>query len=151
MSTPSLKERITDAMKDAMRARDKERLGTVRLMLAAFKQIEVDERIELDEQRSLAVLDKMLKQRKDSFTQFSAAGRMDLADKESAEMVVIQSFMPTGLTEDELSELIEAAITEAGASTAQDMGKVMNLLKPRIQGRADMGSTSQRVRQRLSQ
>jgi hypothetical protein len=137
-------------MKDAMRARQKERLGTIRLMLAEFKRIEVDERIELDDARALAILDKMLKQRRDSISQYTAAGRDDLAAVEAAEIDVIEEFLPAALTDAEINQLLSAAITETGAASVRDMGSVMALLKPQLQGRADVGSVSQLVKQRLS-
>ena len=150
MSDSSLKATINAAMKDAMRARAKERLGTIRLIQAEFKRIEVDERIELDDARVLAVLDKMLKQRKDSFTQYQDAGRDDLAAVEEAEMQVISEFLPEALSDEEISELLEAAVNESGAESVRDMGKVMAILKPQLQGRADIGKVSQLVKQRLS-
>jgi uncharacterized protein len=150
MSKVGLKAEISAAMKDAMRARAKERLGTIRLMLAEFKRIEVDERIELDDARCLAVLDKMLKQRKDSISQYESAGRNDLADIEAQEMTVIQEFLPQALSEDEINALLDAAMSESGAESVRDMGKVMAILKPQLQGRADVGSVSQLVKKRLS-
>lgn len=150
MSESSLKSRITDAMKTAMREKDRDRLGTIRLMLAAIKQIEVDERIELDDTRVLAVLDKMVKQRRDSAQQYSDAQRQDLADRENAEIVVIQEFLPTALTTDEIVALVKNAIAQSGASSMQDMGKVMALVKPEVQGRADMGDVSRIVKQNLA-
>lgn len=137
-------------MKDAMRARAKERLSAIRLILAEFKRIEVDERIELDDTRVLAVLDKMLKQRRDSITQYEAAGRDDLAAVEIAEIAVINEFLPEALSEDEISQLVEAAIAESSAESVRDMGKVMAILKPKLQGRADVGSVSQIVKKTLS-
>lgn len=150
MSEESLKAQINAGMKAAMRAREKERLGTIRLIQAEFKRIEVDERIELDDARVLAVLDKMLKQRRDSIQQYEAAGRQDLADVEAAEVLVIESFLPTALTDDEINELLNAAVAGSGAESVRDMGKVMAILKPQLQGRADVGSVSQLVKQRLS-
>lgn len=144
-----LKTRITDAVKDAMRARDKERLATLRLVTAELKRIEVDERIELDDARVLAILDKMLKQRTDSETQYRQADRTDLADKEAAEMVVIREFMPAALSDEEIDSLIDAAIASTGAESMREMGKVMGVLKPELQGRADMGAVSGRVKARL--
>lgn len=144
-----LKQRITDAMKDAMRAKDKERLGTIRLMMAEFKRIEVDERIELDDARVIAVLDKMLKQRRDAIKQFETAGRQDLADKEAAEVQVIQEFMPAALSEAEIEQLIEQAIASTGASSMKDMGALMGIIRPQVQGKADMGQVSQMVKARL--
>lgn len=145
-----LKQQITTEMKAAMRAKDKERLGTIRMMLAELKRIEVDERIELDDARVLATLDKMSKQRRDSISQYEAANRQDLADVERREMEVIKTFLPQPLNEEEISELIEQAISTSGAQSMQDMGKVMGVLKPQIQGRADVGETSKLVKQRLS-
>lgn len=136
-------------MKTAMKAGDKTRLGVIRLMLAAIKQREIDERIELDDAQALAVLDKMLKQRRDSISQYSAAGREDLAEVERFEVEVIQSYLPRALTDDELTSLIDAAMESTQASAMSDMGKVMGLLKPQIQGRADVGSVSGLVKQRL--
>ncbi len=150
MSEANLKSTINAAMKDAMRQRDKERLSTVRLILAEIKRIEVDERIELDDARVLAVLDKMLKQRKDSISQYEAAGRQDLADVEAAEVGVIESFLPAALSEDEIAALLDDALQSSGAESVRDMGKVMAILKPQLQGRADIGQVSQLVKQRLS-
>ena len=141
-----IKNRINEAVKDAMRAKDKDRLGTLRLATAEFKKIEVDERIELDDARVLAVLDKMIKQRKDSVTQFNQGGRPDLADKEQIEINVLQEFLPAALSDAELEALIKAAIAESGAEGMKDMGKVMALLKPQVQGRADMGAVSQKLK-----
>ena len=149
MSDTGLKHSITEAMKTAMRARDQKRLGTIRLMLADIKRIEVDERIELDDARILAVLDKMQKQRRDSIEQFAQAGRQDLVDIETAEMEVIQTFLPAPFTDEELEILIEQVITESGAESAKDMGKVMGLLKQRAQGRADMTAINKKVKARL--
>ncbi len=149
MST-ELKDQLTAAMKAAMKAKDKDRLGTIRLVLSEFKQIEVDERIEVDDVRALTVLDKMLKQRRDSISQFQNAGRTDLAEKELSEVAVIQEFLPTPLTQSEISQLISDAVAESGASSAQDMGKVMAILKPKMQGRAEMGSVSQLVKKALT-
>ena len=145
-----LKAQLKDAQKAAMRAKDKERLAVVRSMLAELKRIEVDERIELDDARILAVLDKMLKQRRDSISQFEAADRHDLADQEKYEMGVIQEFLPAQLTEAEIAELIDAAIAATGATGMQDMGKLMGQLKPQLQGRADMGKVSGQIKARLS-
>lgn len=144
-----LKTTIESAVKDAMRARDKARLATLRLVTAEFKRVEVDERIELDDARVLAILDKMLKQRTDSEAQFRAADRADLADQEAAEMVVIRDFMPAALSETEIDAAIDAAIAASGAESMRDMGKVMGILKPELQGRADMGAVSGRVKGRL--
>ena len=145
-----LKDQITDAMKVAMRAKDKERLGTVRLILAELKRIEVDERIELDDERIIAIMDKMLKQRRDSISQFEDAGRQDLADTEKAELAVIQSFMPAALSEEEVSQLVAEAIADTDAQSMKDMGKVMAQLKPQLQGRADMTEVSKLIKARLS-
>lgn len=146
----SLKQRLDADMKAALRAHDKQRLGAVRLILAAVKQREVDERISLEDAQILAVLDKMAKQRRDSIAQFQQAGRQDLVDQENAELAIIQSYLPTPLSTDEIDALITAAIAATGASTPQDMGKVMTALRPEVQGRADMATVSAAVRQRLS-
>jgi hypothetical protein len=146
----NLKATISAAMKDAMRARAKERLSAIRLIMAEFKRIEVDERIELDDARILAVLDKMLKQRRDSISQYQAAGREDLAAIEIAEIAVIEEFLPEALSDDEITEMVKAAIAESSAESVRDMGKVMAILKPKLQGRADVGSVSQIVKQALS-
>lgn len=145
----ALKAQITAAMKDAMRAKDKERLGTIRMILAEFQRVEVDERIELDNTRTLAILDKMAKQRRDAAQQFRDAGRDDLADQEEREIAVIQEFLPQPLTEAEINQLIEAAMADTGANSMQDMGKVMGVLKPQVQGRADMGAVSKLIKARL--
>jgi len=149
MTTSTLKQRITDDMKSAMKAGEKERLGVIRLILSAIKQIEVDERIVLDDARTLAVLDKMVKQRRDSISQYTAAGRTDLADVESAEVVIIQEYLPQALTDEEINELIDQAVTETGAAGVAGMGKVMAVLKPKMQGRADMAVVSGRIKARL--
>jgi uncharacterized protein YqeY len=141
---------IKAAMKEAMKSRDKERLGTIRLIQSEFKRIEVDERIELEEPRVLAVLDKMLKQRRDSQAQYEEAGRDELAAQEAAEIAVIQEFLPAQLSEEELDALIEEAVSAADASGMQAMGAVMGQLKPKLQGRADMGAVSQKVKARLT-
>ncbi|MGL5127634.1 MAG: GatB/YqeY domain-containing protein [Aeromonas popoffii] len=146
----SLKDQLKDQQKLAMLARDKARLGTIRLLMAEIKQREVDSRIELNDEDILAVVIKMVKQRRDSISQFEAAGRQDLADKESAEIVVLQEFLPQQLTADEIAALIEQAITESGAAVMADMGKVMAVLKPKIQGRADVGAVSAQVKTRLA-
>jgi len=145
-----LKSQITSAMKDAMRAKDKPRLGTIRLILAELKRIEVDERIELDDDRIIVVMDKMLKQRRDSISQFEAAGRQELADIEKAEVTVIQDFLPTALTEEEIAQLVDDAIASTGAEGMKDMGKVMGPLKPQLQGRADMAEVSKLIKARLA-
>ena len=144
-----IKASLTEAMKAAMRAKDSERLGTVRMALAALKQVEIDERIELDDARVLAILDKQVKQRTDAAKQYREAGRDDLAVKEEAEMVVLKEFLPQPLSADEIGQLIDDAIANTGAAGMQDMGKVMGILKPQIQGRADMGAVSGQVKARL--
>ena len=141
-----IQARINDAVKDAMRAKAKERLGTLRLATAEFKKVEVDERITLDDARVIAILDKMIKQRKDSVQQFTAGGRTDLADKEQLEISVLVEFLPAALGDDELADLIKAAISETGAEGMKDMGKVMAILKPQVQGRTDMGALSQKIK-----
>ncbi|AEB51433.1 GatB/YqeY domain-containing protein [Aeromonas veronii] len=146
----SLKDQLKDQQKLAMLAKDKARLGAIRLLMAEIKQREVDTRIELNDEDILAVVTKMVKQRRDSISQFEAAGRQDLADKESAEIVVLQEFLPQQLTADEIAALIEQAITESGAAVMADMGKVMAVLKPKIQGRADVGAVSAQVKTRLA-
>jgi uncharacterized protein YqeY len=140
---------IEDAMKAAMRAKDKPTLSTIRLILAEIKRIEVDERIDIDNDRIIAVLDKMLKQRRDSIEQFRAASREDLAEIEEAEMVTIQSFLPTQLSEQEIADLIAEAISASGAQSMKDMGKVMGILKPQLQGRADIGAVSGKIKAAL--
>ena len=145
-----LKQRITDDMKAAMKSGDKPRLGTIRLILAAIKQREVDERIELGDEQVLAVLDKMIKQRRDSIAQYSQAGRAELAAQEQAEIDVIQGYMPEALSDDEITALVADAIATTGAAEMRDMGKVMGVLKPKLQGRADMGAVSALVKQRLT-
>lgn len=148
--TDSLKLRIEEDMKAALRAGDKRRLGAVRLILAAVKQREIDERVTLDDTQVLAVLDKMAKQRRESIAQYQAAGRQDLVEQESFELEVIQDYMPAALSEAELDAAIATAIAEVGASSVKDMGKVMGILKPRVQGRADMGAVSARIKAKLS-
>lgn len=150
MANSALKSRLTEDMKAAMRSKDKPRLGVVRLVLAAIKQREVDERIELDDTQVLAVLDKMVKQRRDSVKQYTDAGRQDLADQESYEISVLQEYLPAALDDAELEALIKDAISSTGAASMQDMGKVMGVLKPQVQGRADMGAVSQKIKQQLS-
>jgi len=146
----SLKERITEDMKSAMRARDAQRLGAIRLLLAAIKQKEVDERVDVDDASALSIVEKLIKQRKDSIDQFEKAGRMDLVDKEKAELVVLSSYLPKQMSDVELAAAIDAAIADSGATGAQEMGKVMAILKPRIAGRADLGKASALVKQRLT-
>ncbi len=146
----SLKQQLTDDMKAAMKSGEKDRLGVIRLIKADIQRREVDERITLDEAQTLAVLEKMLKQRKDSLTQFEAASREDLAAIERAEMLIIQTYLPAQMSADELALEVAKAVAESGAASAQDMGKVMAVLKPRIAGRADMGQASALVKQVLS-
>jgi uncharacterized protein YqeY len=146
----SLKERITEDMKSAMRAAQKERLGTVRMILAGIKQREVDERVTLDDSQVLAVIDKMVKQRKESIAQFETGGRADLVAKEQAEIALLQEYLPTQLTPAEIEALISAAIAKTGAASIKDMGKVMGVLKPELAGRADMGTVSARIKQKLA-
>jgi len=145
----ALKERITEDMKSAMRAGDKQRLGTIRLALAAIKQREVDERITLDDPQVLSVLEKMLKQRREAITQFESGGRADLVAKETAEIGVLQGYLPAQMSPVELDALITEAITATGAASIKDMGKVMAAVKPKVQGRADMGAVSARIKQKL--
>ena len=147
----TLKERITEDMKSAMRSGDKERLGTIRLALAAIKQREVDERITLDDGQILAVLEKMIKQRKEAIAQFESGGRADLVAKESAEIAVLQAYLPAQMSDAELDALITEAIGQTGAASVKDMGKVMAAVKAQAQGRADMGTVSARVRAKLGQ
>ncbi len=145
----SIKDRIQQDMKDAMRARDKARLATIRLIMAAIKQREVDERIELDDTQVITVLDKMIKQRRESISQFEKAGRDDLIAQEQEEITIIAPYLPTALSEDEIRQLIDAAMQSTGASTVKDMGKVMAELKPKLAGRADMGAVSALIKARL--
>jgi len=145
----ALKDQLTQAMKDAMRAKETARLGVIRMALAALKQVEVDERIELDDTRVLAILDKQIKQRIDAAKQYTDAGRQDLADTELAEVEVLRTFMPAQLSDAEIAQLIEDAMAATGASGMQDMGKVMGVLKPKLQGRADMGKVSGLIKARL--
>jgi Uncharacterized conserved protein len=146
----SLKDTLTDAMKDAMRSKDKFRLGVIRMVLADIKRVEVDERIDVDDARCLAIIDKMAKQRRDAAEQFIQGDRQDLADIELAEVEILKDFLPEPLSEAELNILIESAIAETGATGAQQMGQVMGVLKPKVQGRAEMQTVSQRVKQHLS-
>ena len=150
MSDDSLAQSIKAAQKAAMKAQDKDRLSTLRLILSEFKRIEVDERISVDDTRALAVLDKMVKQRRDSASQFANAGRQELADKENAEIDVIQEFLPTPLTDAELNAMIDAAIAASDVKGMAAMGAVMNQLKPQVQGRADVAAVSKLVKQRLT-
>ena len=146
----TLKERIQEDMKSAMRAAEKERLATVRLILAAIKQREVDERIMLDDTQVVSVLEKMVKQRRESITQFEAGHRADLVAKENAELTLISAYLPQQLNDAELDALIQAAIAETGAAIIKDMGKVMGIIKSRAQGRADMAAVGARIKARLS-
>jgi len=145
-----LKKRIQDEMKAAMKAREKRRLGIIRLILAAVKQREVDERIELDDTQMLAVLDKMVKQRRDSIDQFGKAGRTDLVEQEAFEISVLKEYLPEAMSEEEIAVLIKEAIASTGAESLKDNGKVMGMIKPKAQGRANMGAISAAVRQQLS-
>ena len=144
-----LKAQINEAMKADMRAKEKERLGTIRLVLAEIKKVEVDERINPDDTRVISILDKMVKQRRDSTKQFTEAGRNELAAKEQSEIEVIQEFLPQPLSQEEIASLIDEAIAITGAASMQDMGKVMGLLKPQMTGRADMGKIGGLIKQRL--
>lgn len=146
----SLKIRLRDDMQAAQRSKDKPRLGVIRLIMAAIKQREVDERTELDDEQVLVVLDKMTKQRRESIEQFRQANRTDLADKETFELELIRTYLPAALSAEELNRLIDQALSDSGAESMRDMGKVMGRLKPQIQGRADMSAVSAQVKQRLS-
>jgi uncharacterized protein len=145
----SLKERITDDMKAAMRAGEKERLGVIRMITAAIKQREVDERIVLDDTQVLSVLEKMIKQRKESLTQFQAGNRQDLVDKESAEITLLQAYMPSRLSDAEVDALIADAVAATGAASIKDMGKVMGIIKSKAQGRADMAAVGAKIKAKL--
>ena len=144
------RQRILDDIKTAMKAGDKPRLATLRLMSSAIKQIEVDERIELDEPRTISVLDKMLKQRRESIAQYEKANRDDLIKVEQSEIELIQEYMPAALSDDEIAGVIDEAVTSSGASSIKDMGKVMGIVKPTLQGKADMSVVSQIIKQRLN-
>jgi len=146
----SLKQNLTADMKASMKGGDKKRLGVIRLVLAAIKQIEVDERIELDDNRVLAVLDKMVKQRRESISQYKDAGRDDLREQEEYEVSILQDFLPEALSEEEISQMITKAISDTGAESIKDMGKVMGVLKPQMQGRADMGAVSGKIKAQLN-
>jgi uncharacterized protein YqeY len=146
----SLKERITDDMKAAMRAGEKERLGVIRMITSAIKQREVDERIVLDDAQVLSVLEKMIKQRKESLTQFQAGNRQDLVDKESAEITLLEGYMPSRLSDAEVDALITEAVAATGAASIKDMGKVMGIIKAKAQGRADMAAVGAKIKARLS-
>ncbi|HTX23486.1 MAG TPA: GatB/YqeY domain-containing protein [Steroidobacteraceae bacterium] len=145
----SLKDRVTEDMKAAMRAGERERLSTIRLILAAIKQREVDERIMLDDAQAIAVLEKMVKQRRESITQFASGGRADLVAKETAELAIVQSYLPAQLSEGEVAALIDEAMRSTGAASIKDMGKVMGVVKSKAQGRTDMGALSARIKERL--
>jgi uncharacterized protein YqeY len=151
MTAPSLKDRITEDMKTAMRAREAERLGAIRMLLAAIKQKEVDERIVADDAQVAAIVDKLIKQRRDSISQFEQAGRSDLVDRERAEVEVLSAYLPKQLTEEEVAAEVDAAIAAAGAAGPQDMGKVMGALKPKLAGRTDLSKVSGIVKARLAQ
>lgn len=150
MSESALKARITEALKAAMKALDKPRRDAIRLIQAEIKRVEVDERIVLDDARVLVILDKMAKQRRESIAHFEKGGRQDLVDAENAELAIIQEFLPRALDESEIDALVDAALRETGAASIKDMGKVMGVLKPQLQGRADMAVVSQRIKARLS-
>lgn len=150
MSDGPLKTRFVEAMKDAMRARDKARLGTIRLVLSDIKRVEVDERIDLDDTRVISILDKMIKQRRESISQFEIAGRAELVAQEQSEIEVIQEFLPQALSENELEQIINEALADTGAISMKDMGRVMGLIKPQVVGRADMGIVSQKIKASLN-
>ena len=145
-----LKSDLTTAMKEAMRAKKKARLGAIRLMLSEIKRVEGDERISVNDQRVLSILDKMVKQRRDSINQYQSAGRQELADIEISEINIIKEFLPTSLTNEEIHAMVSSAITESGAESMKDMGKVMNIIRPKIQGRADAGLVSGLVKNELN-
>ncbi len=149
MSTSELKPRIESSVIDAMRAREKQRLGVLRLVMSELKKVEVDERIELDDERVISILVKMSKQRKDSLTQYLDADRQDLADQEQYELDLLQEFLPVALDEAAIAALIDAAIAQTGATSMKDMGKVMGVLKPQVQGRADVGALSATIKAKL--
>ena len=150
MTDSALKTRINDDVKTAMRSKDKERLGTLRLLTAAIKQIEVDKRIELDDEQVVAVIEKMLKQRKDSIEQFEKAGRNELAEIEIKEVAILKEFMPEQMSDVDVDALIDEAIASTGAEAMKDMGKVMGILKPKLAGKADMGAVSGKIKAKLS-
>jgi len=145
-----LKQRIQDDMKSAMRAKDQHVLATVRLLLAAIKQREIDEKVTLDDQNVLQVIDKMVKQRRDSITQFQAAGRNELAEKEQSEIDILQQYLPPQLTDTEIDALIDEAVSTTSATSMKDMGKLMGALKPKLQGRADMSIVSKKIKEKLN-
>ena len=146
----SLKDEINKEMKAAMKSRDKDRLKTIRLILSEIKRVEVDERITVDDQRTLSILAKMIKQRRDSIAQYDSAGRTELSKIEMDEITVINGFLPEALTDDEINNLIEKAISDTGAESMKDMGRVMGIIRPQIQGRADAGEVSKRVKEALN-
>ena len=146
----SLKDEINKEMKAAMKSRDKDRLKTIRLILSEIKRVEVDERIAVDDQRTLSILAKMIKQRRDSIAQYDSAGRTELSKIETDEITVINEFLPEALTDDEINNLLEKAISETGADSMKDMGKVIGIIRPQIQGRADAGDVSKRVKEALN-
>ena len=150
MTDSALKTRINDDVKTAMRSKDKERLGTLRLLTAAIKQIEVDKRIELNDEQVVAVVEKMLKQRKDSIEQFEKAGRNELAEIEIKEVAILKEFMPEQMSDADVDALIDEAIASTGAEAMKDMGKVMSILKPKLAGKADMGAVSGKIKAKLS-
>ena len=151
MSDSPLKQKFTEAMKDAMRAKDKPRLGTIRLALSEIKRVEVDERIDLDDGRIIGILDKMVKQRRESIKQFEAAERAELVAQEAMEIGILQEFLPQALSETELEAIVQKALLDSGAADMKDMGKVMGLVKPQVIGRADMGAVSQKIKSTLSE
>ena len=150
MSQPTLKDRINDALKTAMRAKEKERVAVLRLVMSEFKKIEVDERIEVDDARALVLLDKMVKQRRDSEQQYRNANRPELAEQEAYEISEIQAYLPAQLTAAELDAIVTKALADAAVTEARDMGKAMALIKPQVQGRADMGDVSKLLKAKLS-
>lgn len=150
MSQSTLKDRINDALKTAMRAKEKERVAVLRLVMSEFKRIEVDERIEVDDARALGLLDKMVKQRRDSEQQYRNANRPELAEQEAYEIAEIQIYLPTALTADEIDAIVTKALSDAAVTEARDMGKAMALIKPQVQGRADMGEVSKLLKAKLS-
>lgn len=145
----ALKERLQESQKEAMKSRDKERLGTLRLILSAMKQKEVDERIELSDEQIIAILDKMIKQRRESISQYEAGNRPDLAEKEAAEINIIQEYMPSALSEAEVDAIVTESIAQIGATSIKDMGKLMGVLTPKVKGRADMTVVSAKVKAKL--
>ena len=150
MSDSPLKQAFTEAMKDAMRAKDKPRLGTIRLALSEIKRIEVDERIDLDDGRIIGILDKMIKQRRESIRQYASADRPELVAQEQFEIEVIQEFLPQALDANELEQIIKSAVNESGATSMKEMGKVMNLVRPRVVGRSDMAEVSKQIKELLA-